>query len=56
MLDLWGLNGKMLEEMGVKKENITTSGICTADNHELFCSYRAENGKTGRMGVCLSIK
>ena len=56
MLDLWGLNAKMLEEVGISKENISISGICTADNHELFCSYRAEKGVTGRMGVCLSIK
>ena len=52
-LDLWGLNAKQLQEAGVSEENITVAGVCTNDNVELFCSYRAEQGKTGRMGVCL---
>ena len=52
-LDLWGMNAKQLQEAGVPAENITVAGICTNDNVELFCSYRAEQGKTGRMGVCL---
>ena len=52
-LDLWGMNAKQLQEAGVHAENITVAGICTNDNVELFCSYRAEQGKTGRMGVCL---
>ena len=52
-LDLWGMNAKQLQEAGVPVEKITVAGICTNDNVELFCSYRAEQGKTGRMGVCL---
>ena len=52
-LDLWGMNAKQLQEAGVSEENITVAGVCTNDNVELFCSYRAEQGKTGRMGVCL---
>ena len=52
-LDLWGMNDKQLQEAGVPAEKITIAGICTNDNVELFCSYRAEQGKTGRMGVCL---
>ena len=53
MLDLWGYNKKELLEAGVLPEHIAIAGVCTAHNHELFCSYRAEAGKTGRMGVCL---
>ena len=52
-LNLWGMNAKQLQEAGVPAEKITIAGICTNDNVELFCSYRAEQGKTGRMGVCL---
>ncbi len=52
-LDLWGMNAKQLQDVGVLTENITVAGVCTNDNVELFCSYRAEQGKTGRMGVCL---
>ena len=56
MLDLWALNRYQLLESGLKPENIAVAGVCTAHNHELFCSYRAEQGKTGRMGVCLCRK
>ena len=52
-LDLWGMNVNQLVQVGVPAENIMISGVCTNDNVELFCSYRAEQGKTGRMGVCL---
>lgn len=53
LLDLWGYNKRELLEAGLRVENIAVSGVCTAHNHELFCSYRVEAGKTGRMGVCL---
>lgn len=52
-LDLWGMNAKQLVDVGVLPTNITVAGVCTNDNKELFCAYRAEQGKTGRMGVCL---
>ncbi len=52
-LDLWGMNAKQLVEAGVPQDNISVAGVCTNDNVDLFCSYRAEQGKTGRMGVCL---
>lgn len=52
-LDLWGMNAKQLQEAGVPAENIVVAGVCTNDNVDLFCSYRAEQGRTGRMGVCL---
>ena len=53
LLDLWGYNRQVLLNAGLKAENILTAGVCTEHNHEMFCSYRAEQGKTGRMGVCL---
>lgn len=53
MLDLWGYNVKQLLEYGVLSENIAVAEVCTAHNSSLFCSYRAEKGNTGRMGVCL---
>lgn len=56
MLDLWGYNVKQLLECGVPSTSIAVAGVCTAHNSKLFCSYRAENGKTGRMGVCLMAK
>ena len=53
LLDLWGYNRQVLLDAGLKAENILTAGVCTEHNQEMFCSYRAEQGKTGRMGVCL---
>lgn len=50
-LQLW--NEKLLVDAGIKPYNIYQSGICTKCNNELFFSYRAESGKTGRMGVAV---
>lgn len=55
-LDLSGMNCCQLQEEGLLPEHISLADVCTHDNHELFCSYRYENGKTGRMGVCLCRK
>ena len=55
-LNLWKVNRQQLLEAGVASSKITVAGICTNHNPELFCSYRYENGKTGRMGVCLCRK
>lgn len=55
MLDLWEANKISFEEIGIPRENITISNICTKCNNELFYSYRAENGKTGRMAAILQL-
>lgn len=55
-LDLWQMNKKQLVKCGISEKNIAVAAVCTAHNSEMFCSYRAENGKTGRMGVCLCRK
>ena len=52
-LDLWQVNRQQLTEAGVVPFRISVAGVCTNHNPELFCSYRYENGRTGRMGVCL---
>ncbi|MCG8403254.1 MAG: peptidoglycan editing factor PgeF [Firmicutes bacterium] len=48
-LDLPGLNRRVLLEAGVREENITMSGYCTACRGDLFFSHRAQKGRTGRM-------
>ena len=53
--DLWAANEQQLLEIGVAKENIVTSGVCTACNNELFFSYRAERGVTGRIGAVITL-
>jgi YfiH family protein len=53
-LDLWAANRDSLKMAGVKK--IEIAGICTACHLADWYSHRAENGKTGRFGVILSLQ
>jgi polyphenol oxidase len=53
-LDLWAANQDILRMAGVHQ--IEVSGICTACHLEDWYSHRAENGKTGRFGVFLSLQ
>ena len=51
-LDLVEANRQQLLAAGLSKKNIEISPLCTHCHPELLFSYRAENGKTGRlMGV-----
>lgn len=52
-LDLWQANRQQLEDIGVKSSNIVSSKVCTSCNKDLFFSYRAENGCTGRIGAMI---
>lgn len=53
MADLQAWNRLALLDAGLLPQNIYNAGICTQCSKELFFSYRAENGKTGRMGVTI---
>lgn len=55
-LDLPLLNKLLLMELGIKEENISLSGICTYCRKDSFFSYRAENGKCGRMAATIMLK
>jgi YfiH family protein len=55
LLDLWAANRFQLEEIGVLRNNIVTSGICTSCNENLFFSYRADKGHTGRIAAVISL-
>lgn len=48
-IDLWTANSWLLEQMGVKSENIQTAGICTYQHNDLFFSARREGRKCGRI-------
>lgn len=52
--DLWENNIKQANEMGVS--NIINPQICTAENLDLFYSYRKEKGIKGRMFAAIRIK
>lgn len=54
-LNLWEANRRQLLDAGLKKENVVVSEVCTSCNTELFFSYRAENGCTGRIGTTISL-
>lgn len=53
--DLKKTSAMMLEEAGLLPGNITICGLCTACETERFFSYRAENGKTGRMAAVIGL-
>lgn len=55
-LDLWKANQLQLEEIGIPAENIKVAGICTSCNTNMYYSYRAENGVTGRMGALMALR
>lgn len=55
LLDLWNANKISLVEAGVPCENITISNICTKCNNDIFFSYRADNGVTGRMAAIMQL-
>ena len=48
-IDLWKANSLLLEEMGVRPENIQVAGICTYQHNDLFFSARREGKKCGRI-------
>ena len=55
-LDLWQANKLQLLEIGLKESNIVSSSVCNNCNSELLYSYRADNGKTGRIAAIISLK
>ncbi len=54
-LDLVGANRQQLLAAGVPARNIEASPLCTSCHTDLLFSYRAENGKTGRMMAAVGI-
>jgi len=54
-IDLQGINNKQLLEIGVKKENIIISPICTKCSNEPYFSYRNDN-KCGRFAGLIMLK
>ena len=51
-IDTTLINRLILEEVGVKKENIIESNICTACNMKFMHSYRVNGEKAGR-NICM---
>lgn len=55
-LDLRKANELLLLEAGIVLENIVTTNVCTACNHEVLFSHRASKGKRGNLGAVLMIR
>lgn len=56
LLNLWRTNEIVLTEVGVPKEQIATTNLCTCCNPKLLFSHRASHGKRGNLGAFLMIK
>ena len=52
-LDLAALNARQLEEAGLDPERIHRDGRCTACHPLLFCSYRRDGERAGRMAALI---
>lgn len=55
-LDLWTANALMLQRAGLYPENIDVANVCTCCNSDIFFSYRADKGKTGRITATIALK
>ena len=55
-VDLFRANIEQMTKKGVLKENIFSLDQCTSCKKDIFFSYRAEKGKTGRMLGFIMIK
>ena len=56
MLDLWGVNRKILMDAGIPEENIQLPNLCTFENADIMFSHRASHGKRGNLGAFISIR
>lgn len=55
----WNLqetNRQLLMAAGVEASQISTCGLCTACQPDIFYSHRREKGRTGRMGALIGIQ
>lgn len=56
VIDTTKINENMMKQMGLKKENIIDSEICTVCNQEYMHSYRAQKEKAGRNTAILGMR
>ncbi|MCQ4725825.1 peptidoglycan editing factor PgeF [Anaerotignum faecicola] len=56
MVDLWGINKRLLTKAGVKEENIEVTNECTKCSGGLFYSHRKMGDKRGSLAALMSIR
>ena len=54
--DLKGINRRLLEEIGVKGENIEVSGNCTCCEEDLFFSHRRDGENRGTLTALIGMR
>ncbi|MBP5646955.1 MAG: peptidoglycan editing factor PgeF [Bacteroidaceae bacterium] len=54
-IDLWQANRWLIEQSGVRSENIQVAGICTYRNNDRFFSARREGIRCGRIINCIRL-
>ncbi len=55
-LDLKAANRIILQEAGIKEENMTISDLCTCCEPELLFSHRASRGRRGNLGAFMCLE
>lgn len=55
-IDTIEINRQVLQQIGLKPENIIDSGLCTVCHQEQFHSYRAQKEKSGRNTAIMGLK
>ncbi len=54
-INLWKVIETMFLKMGIPKENITVTDLCTKCNNDIFFSHRATNGRRGSMAGIIGL-
>lgn len=54
-LNLWQANRIILEEAGLKAENICVSGVCTNEHPDILFSHRFTGGKRGNLAAVIGL-
>lgn len=55
-LDLWKANEKIFLEVGIRKDHIAVTNVCTHCNSEILYSHRAMGDKRGNLCAFLALK
>ena len=54
-INLWKVNQKILESVGIKADNITVTDLCTRCNPDVFWSHRVLGDSRGSLAAFLSL-
>ena len=53
VLDLWTATRDQLESAGVARGRIHAANLCTATHRDVFCSYRRDGARAGRLAAVI---